>query len=231
MNLNQKDFIEGKLLLIKKPINWTSFQIVNKIRWLIKMKFNLKKIKVGHAGTLDPLATGLLIICTGKLTKKIIDFQNLNKSYKGTFVIGATTPSFDLETKVSSNVSIDKIENDYLFKTSKKFLGRINQEPPLFSAIKINGKKLYDYARKNENIKIPKREIIISKFELTKINLPEIDFEIDCSKGTYIRSVANDFGKEIKVGAYLKSLCRTSIGNYNIKNAISIKTFEKFMKN
>jgi len=231
MNLNQKDFIEGKLLLIKKPINWTSFQIVNKIRWLIKMKFNLKKIKVGHAGTLDPLATGLLIICTGKLTKKIIDFQNLNKSYKGTFVIGATTPSFDLETKVSSNVSIDKIENDYLFKTSKKFLGRINQEPPLFSAIKINGKKLYDYARKNENIKIPKREIIISKFELTKINLPEIDFEIDCSKGTYIRSVANDFGKEINVGAYLKSLCRTSIGNYNIKNAISIKTFEKFMKN
>ncbi len=231
MNLNQKDFIDGKLLLIKKPINWTSFQIVNKIRWLIKMKFNLKKIKVGHAGTLDPLATGLLIICTGKLTKKIIDFQNLNKSYKGTFVIGATTPSFDLETKVSSNVSIDKIKNDYLFKTSKKFLGRINQEPPLFSAIKINGKKLYDYARKNENIKIPKREIIISKFELTKINLPEIDFEIDCSKGTYIRSVANDFGKEIKVGAYLKSLCRTSIGNYNIKNAISIKTFEKFMKN
>tara|TARA_Y100000768_G_scaffold387692_1_gene379859 strand:- start:106 stop:801 length:696 start_codon:yes stop_codon:yes gene_type:complete len=231
MNLNQKDFIEGKLLLIKKPINWTSFQIVNKIRWLIKMKFNLKKIKVGHAGTLDPLATGLLIICTGKLTKKIIDFQNLNKSYKGTFVIGATTPSFDLETKVSSNVSIDKIKNDYLFKTSKKFLGRINQEPPLFSAIKINGKKLYDYARKNENIKIPKREIIISKFELTKINLPEIDFEIDCSKGTYIRSVANDFGKEIKVGAYLKSLCRTSIGNYNIKNAISIKTFEKFIKN
>ena len=231
MNLNQKDFIEGKLLLIKKPINWTSFQIVNKIRWLIKMKFNLKKIKVGHAGTLDPLATGLLIICTGKLTKKIIDFQNLNKSYKGTFVIGATTPSFDLETKVSSNVSIDKIENDYLFKTSKKFLGRINQEPPLFSAIKINGKKLYDYARKNENIKIPKREIIISKFELTKINLPEIDFEIDCSKGTYIRSVANDFGKEINVGAYLKSLCRTSIGNYNVKNAISIKTFEKFIKN
>ena len=231
MDFDQSNFLDGKLLLINKPLNWTSFQVVNKIRWLIKSKFNLKNIKVGHAGTLDPLATGLLIICTGKMTKKISSFQNLNKSYKGKFIIGATTPSYDLETKISSKNSIEHIKKGDLLEVSKKFIGKIKQKPPVFSAIKIKGKKLYDYAREGKSVKIPYKEITISKFKITKINLPEVDFEIDCSKGTYIRSIANDFGKELKVGAFLKSLCRTSIGKHQLEDAISIQNFENLFKN
>ena len=231
MELDQSNFLDGKLLLINKPLNWTSFQVVNKIRWLIKSKFNLKNIKVGHAGTLDPLATGLLIICTGKMTKKISSFQNLNKSYEGKFIIGATTPSYDLETKISSKNSFEHIKKGDLLEVSKKFIGKIKQKPPVFSAIKIKGKKLYDYAREGKSVKIPIKEITISKFKITKINLPEVNFEIDCSKGTYIRSIANDFGKELKVGAFLKSLCRTTIGKHQLKDAISIQSFENLFKN
>ena len=230
MEFNRDSFIEGKLLLINKPIGWTSFQVVNKIRWLIKTTFDIKKIKVGHAGTLDPLAQGLLIICTGKLTKKIEEFQSVNKSYSGTFFIGATTPSFDLETQIDSKTSIKNISLEKLNLVSKKFLGISQQTPPIFSAIKVDGKKLYDYARKGEAVKIKKREINIFKFNLRKVNLPLLDFEIECSKGTYIRSIANDFGKELKVGAYLQKLIRTSVGKFKLKDALEIKDFEMKIK-
>ena len=231
MDFSLESFINGKLLLINKPINWTSFQVVNKIRWLIKSNYAIKKIRVGHAGTLDPLAQGLLIVCTGKLTKKIVEYQDKKKSYSGTFFIGATTPSFDLETEIDSTYSIKNIDKKILILTSKKFLGKSKQSPPIFSAIKLKGKKLYNYARKGENVKLEKREINIYKFELTKINLPLVDFRIECSKGTYIRSIANDYGKELKSGAYLQNLVRTSIGNYNLKNALSINDFEKMIIN
>ncbi|MBT4958932.1 MAG: tRNA pseudouridine(55) synthase TruB [Flavobacteriaceae bacterium] len=231
MDFSRQSFINGKLLLINKPINWTSFQVVNKIRWLIKSNYEIKKIKVGHAGTLDPLAQGLLIVCTGKLTKKIAEYQDKKKSYFGTFFIGATTPSFDLETEIDSTYSIKNIDKKKLILASKKFLGKSKQSPPIFSAIKLKGKKLYDYARKGENVKLEKREINIYKFELTNINLPLVDFEIECSKGTYIRSIANDFGKELKSGAYLQNLVRTSIGDYKLKDALSITDFEKMIIN
>ena len=231
MGFSRQSFINGKLLLINKPINWTSFQVVNKIRWLIKSNYEIKKIKVGHAGTLDPLAQGLLIVCTGKLTKKIAEYQDKKKSYFGTFFIGATTPSFDLETEIDSTYSIKNIDKKKLILASKKFLGKSKQSPPIFSAIKLKGKKLYDYARKGENVKLEKREINIYKFELTNINLPLVDFEIECSKGTYIRSIANDFGKELKSGAYLQNLVRTSIGDYKLKDALSITDFEKMIIN
>jgi len=231
MDFSRESFINGKLLLINKPINWTSFQVVNKIRWLIKSNYEIKKIKVGHAGTLDPLAQGLLIVCTGKLTKKIAEYQDKKKSYSGTFFIGATTPSFDLETEIDSTYSIKNIDKKKLIQTSKKFLGTSKQSPPIFSAIKLKGKKLYDYARKGENVKLEKREINIYKFEITNTNLPLVDFVIECSKGTYIRSIANDFGKELKSGAYLQNLVRNSIGNYNLKDALSINDFEKMIIN
>ena len=231
MDFNRESFINGKLLLINKPINWTSFQVVNKIRWLIKSTYGIKNIKVGHAGTLDPLAEGLLIVCTGKLTKKIIEYQDKKKSYLGTFFIGATTPSFDLETDIEKTYSIENIDKKILIQTSKKFLGKSKQSPPIFSAIKFKGKKLYHYARKGENVKLEKREINIYKFDITNINLPLVDFQIDCSKGTYIRSIANDFGKELNSGAYLKYLVRSSIGNYSLKDALSIDDFEKMIIN
>lgn len=230
MNFSKESFINGELILINKPIGWTSFQVVNKIRWLIKSSYDLKKIKVGHAGTLDPLAQGLLIICTGKLTKKITEFQNEKKGYCGTFFLGATTPSFDLETEIDSKSSIENIDSNILEATAKKFLGCINQTPPIYSALKVNGKKLYNYARKGEQVKLKKREINIFKFELNSVKLPLIDFEIECSKGTYIRSIANDFGKELKVGAYLHKLIRTSIGEFKLSNALSIDDFQKNKK-
>lgn len=231
MNFSKESFINGELILINKPIGWTSFQVVNKIRWLIKSSYDLKKIKVGHAGTLDPLAQGLLIICTGKLTKKITEFQNEKKGYCGTFFLGATTPSFDLETEIDSKSSIENIDSNILEATAKKFLGCINQTPPIYSALKVNGKKLYNYARKGEQVKLKKREINIFKFELNSVKLPLIDFEIECSKGTYIRSIANDFGKKLKVGAYLHKLIRTSIGEFKLSNALSIDDFQKKIKN
>lgn len=231
MNFSKESFINGELILINKPIGWTSFQVVNKIRWLIKSSYDLKKIKVGHAGTLDPLAQGLLIICTGKLTKKITEFQNEKKGYCGTFFLGATTPSFDLETEIDSKSSIENIDSNILEATAKKFLGCIDQTPPIYSALKVNGKKLYNYARKGEQVKLKKREINIFKFELNSVKLPLIDFEIECSKGTYIRSIANDFGKELKVGAYLHKLIRTSIGEFKLSNALSIDDFQKKIKN
>ena len=227
MEFNKESFLEGRILLINKPLNWTSFQVVNKIRWLIKTTFNIKKIKVGHAGTLDPLAEGLLILCTGKMTKKIDQFQKLNKTYTGKFFLGATTPSYDLETEVNSKKSIDHITEKLILKTIESFKGKTIQTPPIYSAIKHKGKKLYEFARKGETVKIKEREILISEFLITKKQLPELDFIVNCSKGTYIRSLANDFGSKLECGAYLSKLTRTAIGDHLLKDSISIEDFEK----
>jgi len=220
-----EDFTNGKVILIDKPLNWTSFQVVNKIRWAIRRKFNLKKIKVGHAGTLDPLATGLLILCTGKMTKKINLYQAESKEYTGTITLGGTTPSFDLETEVNQTFSIDHITEELILDTAQSFKGLIQQKPPIYSAIKKDGVRLYELARKGEQTEIKSREVHIIDFEITKIDLPEVSFRIECSKGTYIRSIADDFGKKLESGAHLSSLRRTKSGNFDLSTAISPELF------
>ena len=208
-------------MLIDKPIDWTSFQVVNKIRWAFKKKFNLKKLKVGHAGTLDPLATGLLLICTGKMTKKISEVQSLEKTYTGRITLGATTPSYDLETAIDRKFPTEHLTDKDLIRSKNKFLGEIDQYPPIFSAIKKEGKRLYEYARSGEETKIESRKVSIYNFDFTNISLPHLDFEVKCSKGTYIRSLAHDFGKSVDSGAHLSALRRTAIGSFKVKNAIT----------
>ena len=220
-----EDYKAGQVLLIDKPLEWTSFQVVNKLRWHIRQRFHIKKIKVGHAGTLDPLATGLLIICTGKQTKSIHIYQGQVKEYTGTFTIGATTPSYDLETEVNETFETSHITNELIHKTTEQFIGAIQQQPPIFSAIKKDGKRLYELARKGETTEIPTREVTIEEFEITKIDLPKVEFRVVCSKGTYIRSLAYDFGKALNSGAHLSVLRRTKIGEYNVENAESIDSF------
>ena len=222
----EEEFKEGQVLLFDKPLNWTSFQLVNKARWLIRKTYNIKKIKVGHAGTLDPLATGLLIICTGKFTKRIEEFMGQEKEYTGTFVLGSTTPSYDLETSVDATFSTSHITEDLIHATTGKFTGSIQQKPPVFSALKKEGKRLYEFARAGEEVEIPTREVHISSFKITRIALPEVDFEVRCSKGTYIRSLANDFGKALDSGAHLSALRRTQIGDYKVDDAITLEEFE-----
>ncbi len=224
----EETFKEGQLLLIDKPLHWTSFQAVNKVRWAIKRKFNLKKIKVGHAGTLDPLATGLLIICTGKFTKKIAQIQGQAKEYTGTITLGATTPSYDLETEIDQNYSVDHITEELLHQTTKHFIGDVEQYPPVFSAIKKDGKRLYEFAREGKDVEIKPRVIHISAFELTRVELPEVDFKVSCSKGTYIRSLAHDYGRALNSGAHLSALRRAKIGGHSVEDAISP---EKFVNN
>ncbi len=221
-----EDYKEGQVILIDKPLEWTSFQAVNKVRWLIRKTFNLKKIKVGHAGTLDPLASGLLIICSGKFTKRIDSFQAQEKEYTGTFTLGATTPSYDLETEIDQTFDISKITSEDIQTATKQFLGEIKQQPPVFSALKKDGKRLYEYARSGEEVEIAYRNITISEFEITKIELPLVSFRVVCSKGTYIRSLANDFGKALNNGAHLSTLRRTRIGAFSVENAVSIEQFE-----
>ena len=223
LELNETSVTEGQLLLIDKPLNWTSFQVVNKIRWELKNKFGIKKLKVGHAGTLDPLATGLLLVCTGKMTKKISEIQALVKEYTGTFTMGATTPSYDLETPIDGTFPIDHLDDNALKEVINQFTGVVDQYPPVFSAIKKDGRRLYEYARKGEEIKINSRQVEILAFELTKIKLPTIDFYVKCSKGTYIRSLANDYGKALRSGAHLSSLRRTAIGLHRIEDAYTIE--------
>jgi len=217
--MNAEDFINGQVILIDKPLKWTSFQVVNKLRWAIRRKYKLKKIKVGHAGTLDPLATGLLIICTGKLTKTIDKLQAETKEYTGTITLGATTPSYDLETEINQTFPTSDISDSDIQKTTKTFLGEIEQTPPLYSAIKKDGVRLYELARKGETAVIKSRKINIYEFEITEIDMPNISFRLVCSKGTYIRSIANDFGKALNSGAYLSSLRRTKSGGYKVENA------------
>ena len=222
-------FTSGAVLLINKPFGWTSFDVVKKIRFLIKKKFLLKKIKVGHAGTLDPLATGLLIICTGKETKNIVSYQNERKIYTGELVLGASTASYDLETTVDHTYPIDHISKDLIMKKAEDFVGEIKQKPPIFSALKIDGERLYKKARRGETPNVKSRTIYVESFKITNIEIPKVRFEITCSKGTYIRSIANDFGKSLKSGAYLSKLCRTAIGEHVIKNSISINDFENML--
>lgn len=216
----QFDFIAGEVLLIDKPLEWTSFQAVKKIKYRLP-----KKIKIGHAGTLDPLATGLLIICTGKQTKQIESYQGQEKEYTGEFTIGKTTPSFDLETEFDQTFPIEHITNEQIHEATKQFIGEIDQFPPIFSALKVNGERLYKSARAGKEVEIKSRKITIHEFEITKIDLPKVEFRVVCSKGTYIRSLANDFGKALNSGAHLSSLRRTRIGNYKIEDSYQLEDF------
>ena len=211
---------EGKVLLINKPYGWTSFDVIRKIRGLLKIK------KIGHAGTLDPLATGLLIVCTGKFTKKINEYMAKEKEYTGSFTLGATTPTYDLERNPENFKSIENIGEDDIKSATKNFIGEILQIPPAHSAIKIEGKRSYHLARKGKEIKLEPRKVTISEFEITKINLPTIEFRVVCSTGTYIRSLANDFGETLGCGAHLSNLCRTRIGEFKLSNATSIESLE-----
>ena len=221
-----EDFQEGKVVLIDKPLQWSSFQAVNKVKWALKKHLGLKKIKVGHAGTLDPLATGLLIVCTGKFTKRITELQGMPKEYTGTFMLGGTTPSFDLETEVNATFPTEHITDALALETVNQFLGEIDQQPPVFSALKKDGKRLYEHARAGEEVEIAFRKTTIHEFEITRIALPEIDFRVVCSKGTYIRSLANDYGKALQSGAHLSALRRTKIGDFSVEGAISPQDFE-----
>lgn len=229
ITISKEAFLDGQIILIDKPLNWTSFQVVNKVRWLIRKNMGIKKIKVGHAGTLDPLATGLLIICCGKMTKQIARFQGQEKKYTGQFLLGATTPSYDLETSIDLRFPTEHIDQDLIEKTRHQFIGKIMQRPPVFSALKKDGKRLYDYARAGENVDIPKREVQINTFELDTSNFPTLSFKIDCSKGTYIRSIAHDFGQMLNSGAHLTELKRTQIGDFSLEKAISITDFEHLL--
>lgn len=218
-------FEEGQLLLIDKPLQWTSFDVIRRIRHLIRVK------KVGHAGTLDPLATGLLIICTGKFTKKINEYMAREKEYTGTFTLGATTPTYDLESKPENFRSLENISEEKIKTTTKEFLGEIMQVPPAHSAIKVEGKRVYELARRGKEVKLEPRRVFIKEFDITAIELPVVHFRVVCSTGTYIRSLANDFGKALACGAYLSSLRRTRIGEFKIENSFSMDGFENSLKN
>ena len=222
---NAQDYLDGQVLLIDKPLKWTSFQVVNKLRWQIRQAFNLKKIKVGHAGTLDPLATGLLIICTGKMTKQINTFQEQIKTYTGKLELGSTTPSYDLETEIDQRFATDHITNNIIHETINEFRGEIDQFPPVFSALKKEGKRFYEFARAGEKVEINSRKVTIYNFEILNIKNKTVNFSVTCSKGTYIRSLAHDFGKALKSGAHLTELRRTKIGSFNVENAASIESF------
>lgn len=230
MNLTAEDYKNGQVLLIDKPLTWTSFQAVNKLRWEIRQRFKLKKIKVGHAGTLDPLATGLLIICTGNFTKKIETFQSQIKEYTGVITLGATTPSYDLESEIDAYFETSHLTEELIHQTTKQFVGEINQKPPIFSALKKDGKRLYEIARAGETVEIESRKISISAFKITKIDLPNVHFRVVCSKGTYIRSLAYDFGKALNSGGYLSELRRTKIGEFSVENAFSLTDFIESIK-
>ncbi len=213
------DFDQGVLLLIDKPLHWTSFDVVKKVKGISRAN------KVGHAGTLDPLATGLLILCTGKMTKKIDEYQAREKEYTGTFTLGVTTPCYDREQPEDGTFPVDHITSDAIYAAAKIFTGPIQQTPPPHSAIKVGGKKAYELARKGKEVVLKQREVTISVFEITNIKMPVVSFRVVCSKGTYIRSLAHDFGKHLQSGACLESLCRTRIGSFRLEDALSIEDF------
>jgi tRNA pseudouridine55 synthase len=226
--MTAETILEGQVLLIDKPLTWSSFQAVNKLKYVLKRQFDLpKKFKIGHAGTLDPLATGLLIVCTGKFTKKITEIQGQAKEYTGTITLGATTPSYDMETEVDAIFPTEHITNALILETVQRFIGEIDQKPPVFSAIKKDGIRLYEHARVGTEVEIQARKTTIHEFEITRFALPKVDFRVVCSKGTYIRSLAFDFGKALNSGGYLSVLRRTKIGDYDVANAITPEAFEK----
>jgi tRNA pseudouridine55 synthase len=215
-------FEEGEVLLIDKPLTWTSFDVINRIRNFLRKQYNLKKLKVGHAGTLDPLADGLLIVCTGKFTKRIDEFQAQEKEYTGTFRLGATTPSYDLEHEIDKVYETDHITEAMIYNAALELSGDIMQIPPVYSAIKVGGKRAYKFARKDEELKLESRKVNIREFEITRIAMPDVDFRISCSKGTYIRSIARDFGEALQSGAHLTSLRRTRIGEFRVADAMKL---------
>lgn len=216
------DFQAGEVLLVNKPLHWTSFDVVNKLRYEMKQKLGIKKIKVGHAGTLDPLADGLLIICTGKKTKEIESFMGLEKKYSGTITLGSTTPSYDLETEIDQEFPLDDLSENAIISEVENMVGSYAQYPPIFSAKKIKGKKAYDLARAGKEVKLEPKLVTIHSFDIPQIDLPQVHFEITCSKGTYIRSIAHDLGKRLNNGGHLSALRRESIGTYDLKNANSV---------
>ncbi|MBL7801761.1 MAG: tRNA pseudouridine(55) synthase TruB [Chitinophagales bacterium] len=225
MKFTSAQFLSGEILLVDKPQNWTSFDVVNKLRYAISRKTG--KLKVGHAGTLDPLATGLLIICTGKKTKELDNYQAQQKEYTGTLKLGATTPSFDAETEEINHQPFAGVTNAMIEDAVKQLTGTIEQTPPQFSAVKVDGKRAYDMARKDKTIEIPKRTITILAFEITRIELPYIDFRVQCSKGTYIRTLVNDFGVLLGCGAYMTALRRTKNGAFTIEDAWQLEALIK----
>ena len=213
---NEEELKLGAVFLVDKPLDWTSFQVVNKLRWVIRKTFKIKKIKVGHAGTLDPLATGLLIICVGKKTKEIDTYQGKEKEYTGTITVGGTTASFDLEKEIDQNFPTEHITEEELQAAALKLTGEIEQYPPIFSAVKIDGKRAYESARKGEEVKVKPRQVTVSKFDIDTSEFPKVHFTIVCSKGTYIRSMASDFGKLLNNGAHLSALRRERIGEFSL---------------
>ncbi len=225
-----QEFLDGQLLLIDKPKGWTSFDVVNKLRFALRSYTGNKKIKVGHAGTLDPLATGLLLVCTGKATKQINQLQGLPKSYVTTIKLGAETPSYDAETEETETYDIDGLIQPAVVAAMQSFVGEIEQVPPMYSAVKQDGKKLYELARKGKKVEVKPRKVTITKFEIIETRWPEIVTEIDCSKGTYIRSLAHDLGKALSAGAYLTDLQRTRIGNYKLADAWELEKLVEWIK-
>jgi len=223
MSQRSFDFKTGEVLLVNKPLKWTSFDVVNKLRYYIRKNIGEKNIKVGHAGTLDPLADGLLIICTGKKTKEIDTYQGQEKLYSGTFTLGATTPSFDLETAINETFPINHLTNEMIENRATKMVGEQEQFPPIFSAKKIDGQRAYDRARKGQDVELKSKKIIISTFQITNISLPNVNFIISCSKGTYIRSIANDFGKSLNTGGHLTALRREQIGDFKLSDAYEVE--------
>lgn len=223
------NFIDGEILCFDKPLTWTSFDLVNKVRYLIKRQLNVKKFKIGHAGTLDPLATGVLIVCTGKATKRIEELQYKTKEYVATLRLGATTPSFDLEQEIDAVYPTEHISREMVEETLKRFIGEIQQIPPAYSAVKVNGKRAYDYARKGADVELKPKLLVIDEIELLDCNLPEITIRVVCSKGTYIRALARDIGLALESGAHLTALRRTRIGDIRVEDCLSIEQFQTIM--
>ena len=224
---NGQDFLDGQILLINKPLGWTSFDVVKKIKNLLREKYSLKKLKVGHAGTLDPLASGLLIVCTGKFTKRISELQGQAKVYTGDITLGGTTPSYDLETEIDAKFETNHISDPLIKETTAQFIGEIDQKPPIFSALKRGGERLYEKARRGESFEMEARKVRVHSFDIKTIEMPKLSFEIKCSKGTYIRSMAHDFGSALNSGAHLSKLRRTAIGDYQLADALDVSDFEK----
>lgn len=223
-------YLEGCVLFIDKPLNWTSFDVVNKIRWTLKTQLGIKKIKVGHAGTLDPLASGLVIVCTGRATKQIMQYQDLDKAYDAQIRLGATTPSFDLETEVDQTFPWEHISKEMVDEALLKFTGEQLQMPPIYSAKSVDGKRAYDMARKGKSIELRRQLITISNLELQSMDLPELSVHVECGKGTYIRALARDLGEELKSGGHLSGLRRTRIGPHKVSDAISLDKFKENLK-
>jgi tRNA pseudouridine55 synthase len=224
------DFVAGEIIPVYKPYTWTSFQIVNKVRYHLSKKYGIKRFKVGHAGTLDPLATGVLLLCTGKATKRIEELQKHTKEYEAEITLGATTPSYDMEHPVDATFPYEHITREMVEDTLKQFIGDIAQRPPLFSACKVDGKRAYDLARKGSDMQLEPKQIRIDNIELLEFDLPKIRIRVTCGKGTYIRSLARDIGEALESGAYLSELTRTRVGEFKLTDCIKIEAIQEWIE-